>query len=49
MKEEIKQICEAFNLGTLESLKTIREVVGYKETEFKTNKGSYKHYLKLKK
>lgn len=49
IKTEILQICEAFNLGSYESFKTLTtNINGYVLTEFTTDKGTFKHYYRVK-
>lgn len=51
VKTEILEICEAFNLGSLVGLISYQQsetVKDYLLTEFKTTKGIYKHWYKLK-
>ncbi|MEN9655884.1 MAG: hypothetical protein RL311_816 [Bacteroidota bacterium] len=48
IKTEILQIIKAFNLGTFVSSRTldVNFVNCYTETEFSTEKGTFKHYFK---
>ena len=50
LKTELLEICDAFNLGTFRSSKTIeKSFLGlYIKTEFKTDKGTYTHFFKIK-
>jgi len=49
IKTELLQICEAFNLGAFKSSRTLTEnKAGFIETEFVTDKGTFKHYFKIK-
>lgn len=51
IKTEVLQICEAFNLGSFQSLLSFEpssKVDGYILTQFETDMGRYEHYFRLK-
>lgn len=51
IKTEILQIIEAFDLGSFKGLLSFEpssKVDGYIFTEFKTDKGEYSHYYRIK-
>lgn len=49
IKTEILEICEAFNLGSYIGMTTKGEIVkGFQLTEFRTSKGVFTHYYKIK-
>lgn len=52
IKTEILEICEAFNLGSFESLLSFEpstKVDGYIFTQFETETGRFNHYYRIKK
>lgn len=49
LKTEVLEICEAFKLGSYIGFKTVSSNVdGYIKSEFKTSKGTYTHFYKVK-
>ncbi len=51
IQNEIKAICEAFNLGEYEMLTSVemsRTNIGYMETKFKADGVEYTHYYRVK-
>ena len=48
LKNELIQICEAFNLGVLQSSYTKEKSKGFLITEFTTTKGTFQNYYKIK-
>ncbi|AGO49657.1 hypothetical protein Phi13:2_gp047 [Cellulophaga phage phi13:2] len=49
VKEEVLQICKAFNLGEYKSMVSYSgEVNGFIKTRFETSKGRYNHFFKIK-
>ncbi|AGO48788.1 hypothetical protein Phi46:3_gp044 [Cellulophaga phage phi46:3] len=49
VKEEVLQICKAFNLGEYKNMVSYSgEVNGFIKTRFETSKGRYNHFFKIK-
>ena len=48
LKNELIQICNAFNLGVFQSSYTKEKRKGFLITEFTTTKGTFQHYYKIK-
>jgi hypothetical protein len=48
IKTEILQIVDAFDLGPFEKLLTFKPSGGYIHTAFKTARGTYWHYYRIK-